>query len=85
MRSFDRVLCVAAADTRGGDVVVAIVDLFDFHGSLVPDLPLVVGAENDLILVGNKIDLLPARVNGGSVERWCGRKPARQASCTRCI
>ena len=59
-------------------VVVAIVDLFDFHGSLVPDLPLVVGAENDLILVGNKIDLLPARVNGGSVERWV-RAEARKA------
>ena len=49
-------------------VVVAIVDLFDFHGSLVPDLPLVVGAENDLILVGNKIDLLPAGVIGVCVE-----------------
>ena len=34
-------------------VVVAIVDLFDFHGSLVPDLASVVGS-NELILVANK-------------------------------
>ena len=59
-------------------VVVAIVDLFDFHGSLVPDLPLVVGSDNDLILVGNKLDLLPERVALGGVERWV-RSEARKA------
>ena len=59
-------------------VVIAIVDLFDFHGSLVPNLSLVVG-NNPLILVGNKFDLLPTGVDAKSVERWV-RSEARKAS-----
>jgi len=59
-------------------VVVAIVDLFDFHGSLVPNLSLVVGS-NPLILVGNKFDLLPASIDTKAVERWV-RNEARKAA-----
>ena len=58
-------------------VVVAIVDLFDFHGSLVPDLSVVVG-DNPLVLVGNKFDLLPAAAAAKDVERWV-RAEARKA------
>jgi len=60
-------------------VVVAIVDLFDFHGSLVPNLASVVGDDNALILVGNKFDLLPAGVDAKRIERWV-RKEARRAA-----
>ena len=51
-------------------VVVAIVDVFDFHGSLVPDLPQMIGDENPLVLVANKADLLPPAVSAAAVERW---------------
>ena len=63
-------------------VVVAIVDLFDFHGSLVPELPTVVGKDNDLILVGNKFDLLPPNTNVKATERWM-RAEARKANLSQ--
>lgn len=59
-------------------VVVAIVDVFDFHGSLVPDLPKIVGSDNPIILVANKVDLLPPETQLPNVERWI-RKECRQA------
>ena len=59
-------------------VVIAIVDLFDFHGSLVPDLPNVVGDDNTLILVGNKLDLLPEGIMHKRIESWV-RKESRKA------
>ena len=64
--------------SRQRALVVAIVDLFDFHGSLVPDLAKVVGPDNDLILAANKFDLLPGTVDAKSVERWV-RAEARRA------
>jgi ribosome biogenesis GTPase A len=63
-------------------VVVAIVDLFDFHGSLIPQLPRVVAEDASLILVANKLDLLPANVDGKSVERWV-RSEAKRAGLPR--
>lgn len=62
---------------RTRSVVVAIVDLFDFHGSLVPDLASVVGEDNTLVLACNKMDLLPDSVDVKKLERWVraeGRK-----------
>jgi ribosome biogenesis GTPase A len=59
-------------------VVVAIVDLFDFHGSLVPDLRSVVGEDNTLILVGNKLDLLPNGIEQKRIEMWV-RAESRKA------
>jgi hypothetical protein len=60
-------------------VVVAIVDLFDFHGSLVPDLAAIVGTESPLVLVGNKVDLLPDGIDDKRIERWV-RAEARKAA-----
>ena len=59
-------------------VVIAIVDLFDFHGSLVPDLASVVGEDNTLVLACNKLDLLPDGVDPKRIERWV-RAEARKA------
>jgi len=59
-------------------VIVCVVDLFDFHGSLMPDLPRIVGKQSTLLLVGNKLDLLPAGVNVAAVERWV-RAECREA------
>lgn len=50
-------------------VVVNIVDLFDVHGSFIPGLKRFVG-NNPIVLVGNKVDLLPKSTNLNKVKLW---------------
>lgn len=50
-------------------LVVKIVDVFDFHGSLIPGLHRHIG-KNPLLLVGNKMDLLPKRINTQKLKHW---------------
>jgi 30S ribosome assembly GTPase len=50
-------------------LVVKIVDIFDFHGSWLPGLHRFVG-NNDIILVGNKVDLLPKSANQNRLKNW---------------
>jgi len=64
---------------RRSCVVVCLVDLFDFHGSLIPDLPSIVGSSSLLVLVGNKVDLLPEGTNLRMLERWV-RTECRRAN-----
>lgn len=40
-------------------LVLLIVDLLDVPDSIVPDLPELVGADKHIVVLGNKIDLLP--------------------------
>ena len=44
----------------------------------VPDLRSVVGEDNTLILVGNKLDLLPSGIEQKRIERWV-RAESRKA------
>ena len=60
-------------------ILVCLVDIFDFHGSLVPNLGSIVGRNSPLMLVVNKVDLLPHDVRTADVERWV-RWEARQAN-----
>ncbi|MEG2254116.1 MAG: ribosome biogenesis GTPase YqeH, partial [Vagococcus sp.] len=39
-------------------LIVNVVDIFDFNGSLIPGLHRFVG-DNPVLLVGNKVDILP--------------------------
>ena len=39
-------------------LIVNVVDIFDFNGSLIPGLHRFVG-NNPVLLVGNKVDILP--------------------------
>ena len=57
--------------------MIAVVDLFDFDGSFTPDLAAIVGPSNPLIVVANKVDLLPRRANPEDVRRWVRRACAR--------
>lgn len=41
-------------------LVLLIVDLLDVPDSIIPDLPKLVGANKHVVVLGNKIDLLPA-------------------------
>ena len=50
-------------------LVVNVVDIFDFNGSVIPGLPRFV-AGNDVLLVGNKKDILPKSVKDSKVIHW---------------
>ncbi|VTY14800.1 ribosome biogenesis GTPase YqeH [Streptococcus anginosus] len=50
-------------------LVVNVVDIFDFNGSIIPGLPRFV-AGNDVLLVGNKKDILPKSVKTRKVTQW---------------
>lgn len=57
-------------------LVVHIVDLFDFEGSLISGLQRFVG-NNPVLLVVNKIDLLPRVTNWNRLRNWV-QKQARE-------
>ncbi|XP_067313230.1 nitric oxide-associated protein 1 [Pseudorasbora parva] len=49
-------------------LVLLIVDLLDLPDSIIPDLPELVGKNNHIVILGNKIDLLP-----GDAENYLQR------------
>eukprot|EP00624_Nannochloropsis_granulata_P001154 evm.model.NODE_1531_length_19035_cov_17.377516.6 len=49
--------------------VVCLVDIFDFHGSLLYNLPRIVG-ENPVLIVVNKADLLPTDFSEERIRIW---------------
>ncbi|MFT9848591.1 ribosome biogenesis GTPase YqeH [Aneurinibacillus sp. REN35] len=61
-------------DTKA--LVVQVVDIFDFNGSWLRGLPRFVGG-NPILLVGNKVDLLPKNVNRNRLVNWM-RKSASE-------
>lgn len=50
-------------------LIVNVVDLFDFNGSLLTSLPRFIG-KNDFILVGNKADLFPHNLRQSKLKDW---------------
>ncbi len=50
-------------------LVVHLVDLIDVNGTLLSGLHRFIG-QNPFLLVGNKLDLLPQRVNLDRIRRW---------------
>ncbi|WP_373921285.1 ribosome biogenesis GTPase YqeH [Peribacillus muralis] len=50
-------------------LIVKIVDIFDFNGSWLPGLHRFVG-RNDVLLIGNKVDLLPKSVKPNKLINW---------------
>jgi 30S ribosome assembly GTPase len=57
-------------------LVIKIVDIFDFNGSWLPGLHRYAG-NNPILLVGNKLDLLPKSVNPNKVIHWM-KKEAKE-------
>ncbi|MGV2622173.1 UNVERIFIED_CONTAM: ribosome biogenesis GTPase YqeH [Halobacillus marinus] len=53
-------------------LIVQLVDIFDFNGSFIPGLKRLTG-NNPVLLVGNKMDVLPKSVNHGKVKHWLKR------------
>jgi len=50
-------------------LVVKIVDIFDFNGSWLPGLNRFAG-NNDVLLIGNKVDLLPKSIKHNRLIHW---------------
>lgn len=50
-------------------LVVKVIDIFDFNGSWLSGISRIVGG-NPVLLVANKMDLLPKNVNQGKVINW---------------
>ncbi len=69
-------------------LVVKVVDIFDFNGSWLKGLHRFVGA-NPILLVGNKLDLLPKAINTNRLVNWMkyeakqlGLKPVDVVLCS---
>lgn len=58
-------------------IVVHIIDLFDVDGSLITSLQRFIG-DKQVILVGNKVDLLPKSTNRRKLDHWL-RSSANEA------
>ncbi|PYZ95302.1 ribosome biogenesis GTPase YqeH [Salipaludibacillus keqinensis] len=57
-------------------LIVKIVDIFDFDGSWLPGLHRFIG-KNPVLLIGNKVDLLPKSVKRPKVIQWM-KKAAKE-------
>lgn len=57
-------------------LVVKVVDIFDFNGSWLPGLHRFIG-KNEVLLIGNKMDLLPKSVNKNKLINWM-KKTAKE-------
>ncbi|MBF0710723.1 MULTISPECIES: ribosome biogenesis GTPase YqeH [unclassified Gemella] len=51
-------------------LIVKVVDIFDFSGSWIEDVTDIVGKNKDLVLVANKMDLLPKSVKENKIKQW---------------
>ncbi len=50
-------------------LIINVIDIFDFNGSMIPGLHRFVG-NNPVLLVGNKVDLLPKSLKRGKMTQW---------------
>ncbi|MCF6138000.1 ribosome biogenesis GTPase YqeH [Pseudalkalibacillus berkeleyi] len=58
-------------------LIVKIVDIFDFSGSWLPGIHRFVG-KNPILLVGNKLDLLPKSVKPNKIKHWMKYEASQQ-------
>ena len=63
-------LLTGLSDKSG--IVVNVVDVFDFEGSFINAIKRIVGNKK-IILVANKMDLLPKQINHRRVKEWLKR------------
>lgn len=50
-------------------LIIHVIDIFDVDGTLLKNLQRIVG-NNPILLVGNKVDLLPKSTNKGKLKNW---------------
>jgi len=68
LKADDYIQMLNKINTKNG-LIVKVVDLFDVHGSFIPHLKRIVG-KKPIVLIGNKVDLLPQSVNLNKVRLW---------------
>ena len=51
-------------------LIVKVVDIFDFSGSWIEDVIDIIGNNKDIVLVANKLDLLPKSVKQNKIKQW---------------
>ncbi|MBU7455116.1 ribosome biogenesis GTPase YqeH [Leuconostoc fallax] len=51
-------------------LVVYVIDVFDVTGSIISGLPRFVGQNNPILVVANKVDLLPKSLNKQRLKQW---------------
>lgn len=51
-------------------IIITVVDIFDFPGTLLTNLDELIGTKNPNILVANKVDLLPKDASGTRIKTW---------------
>ncbi|WP_249871031.1 ribosome biogenesis GTPase YqeH [Oceanobacillus saliphilus] len=73
----DDFLQMVSSIRNANGLVVHVIDIFDVNGSLIKSLPRITG-DNPIILVGNKLDLLPKSTNRNKLEQWL-RSQAKEA------
>lgn len=61
-------------DTDG--LIVHLIDIFDVDGTLLKSLPRITG-DNPILLVGNKLDLLPKSTNVNKLKGWLQREASQ--------
>jgi len=74
--SDDDFLNLISSIAHTDSLVVHLVDIFDVSGSLIPSLKRITG-KNPIMLVGNKMDLLPKSTNEQRLKHWL-KKEAQQ-------
>src|SRR5699024_12096797 len=55
--------------------IVKLVDVIDFNGSFIKSLHRLTG-DNPIIIIGNKIDLLPKSTNLNRLKQWMKKEAA---------
>src|SRR5690625_7545981 len=65
----DDFLKMVSSIRNASGLIVYIIDIFDVSGSMIPSLPRIVG-NHPIILVGNKLDLLPKSTNLNKLNQW---------------
>ncbi|MFD1850210.1 ribosome biogenesis GTPase YqeH [Oceanobacillus bengalensis] len=73
----DDFLSMVSQIRNANGLVVHVIDIFDVSGSLIKGLPRITG-DNPIILVGNKMDLLPKSTNKQKLTQWL-RSQAKEA------
>ncbi|CQR46916.1 GTPase Der [Paraliobacillus sp. PM-2] len=61
--------------SESSGLIVKVVDIFDFSGSFIKSLHRLTG-KNPIILVGNKVDLLPKSTNLNRLKQWMKKTAA---------
>ncbi|MBS1009196.1 ribosome biogenesis GTPase YqeH [Leuconostoc suionicum] len=56
------------SDTKA--LIVYVIDVFDVTGSAISGLPRFVGKDNPILVVANKVDLLPKLLNKNRLKNW---------------